>query len=357
MLTNCESSCVPIARRVSLARIAAECGLSVSGVSRALRADERIPPATRARVRQAAARLGYRPDPSVSEAFRRVGRTRRGRFIEPLAYISLLDAPTAVAGTPYIRELFASARAQAELLGYSLEEYWARAPGMTMGRLAGILRARGVRGCLFSPGSSDVVDPPFPWERFSCVALTYSLRRPVLHRAVPFNYHNLRVAVEKACERGYRRLGLLLERQTNARTTFAYQAGFLVEAALRRPGVRFAPVLELASLDDCGRALPWIRRHRLDLVISSHAEVLTRLEQAHLALPDDLGFIGLGSGRSDPRVSSIDQRPAEVGRAGLDLLRAMLDSGLTGIPVNPRTLLVPGTWCEGSTAPPRAAQH
>ncbi|MGE9292010.1 MAG: LacI family DNA-binding transcriptional regulator, partial [Puniceicoccales bacterium] len=52
--------------RVRLKDIAADLGLSVSAVSMALREDASIPAETVKRVKDAAQRLGYAPDPALS---------------------------------------------------------------------------------------------------------------------------------------------------------------------------------------------------------------------------------------------------------------------------------------------------
>ncbi len=54
-------------------------------------------------------------------------------------------------------------RARAEHLGYQLDEFFLRAPGMTSSRLRSILRARGIRGVLFAPDTA----PPLPRVSFN----------------------------------------------------------------------------------------------------------------------------------------------------------------------------------------------
>ncbi len=337
--------------RVSLASIARACGLSVSAVCRALKNDRRIPPSTRLRIRQAAARLGYRADPRISEAFSRVARANRDHYLETLAYLTFHDRPISAGGTDYREGLFAGARIYAESLGYRLEEFWTRTPGMTYRRLAAILRSRGIRGCLLSVCPVDTNDLVLPWDRFACVSFSYTLRSPELHRALPFHYGNIRRAIAEAAQAGYRRVGLVLERAQNRRLIFALQAGYLSEAK-ERAGLAFAPILELDGLDHARELVSWVRRHRLDLVIASHHEMLPALQAGGVAVPRDAGFIDLGSGRSVPGISHIDQQPGEVARAGVDLLSAMLLSGETGVPAHPRLLLVPGMWRQGGTTRP-----
>jgi len=335
--------------RVSLAQVAAAVDLSVSGVCRALQNDSRIPAVTRARVKRVAARLGYRPDPKVSEAFRRVGQVKSRGITETIAYLTTHPAPIFESGTDYMRALFRSASAQAEMAGFRMEEFWLKSPGMSLKRTVEILKARGVRGCVFAPAPTDISGLRFPWDIFATVALTYTLAEPQLHRAIPFNYQHVRVATERAIALGYRRIGLLLDSKVNRRTLQSIHAGYLVESAMRPEGVHFAPVLEFTSLDDLNGVHSWYRRNRLDLIISSHSEVMTRLGWTPESIPFGMGFIALGNGRVDPSVSSIDQQPEEVGKAGWDLLRAMLDAGETGVPKSPRTLLIPGRWVPAKT--------
>lgn len=53
-------------QQITLKAIAEETGFTVATVSRALSGKDRLAPATRAKVREAAERLGYRPDPMLS---------------------------------------------------------------------------------------------------------------------------------------------------------------------------------------------------------------------------------------------------------------------------------------------------
>jgi hypothetical protein len=55
-----------MADRITLGQVAETCQFSLATVPRALRDHPRIPPSTRQRVREAAERLGYRPDPALS---------------------------------------------------------------------------------------------------------------------------------------------------------------------------------------------------------------------------------------------------------------------------------------------------
>jgi LacI family transcriptional regulator len=68
--------------------VARETGLSQTAVSLALRNRPDIPAATIRRVRAAARRLGYRPDPLISAPMARRQRRRKGSFRAKVAFLT-----------------------------------------------------------------------------------------------------------------------------------------------------------------------------------------------------------------------------------------------------------------------------
>ncbi|AHF90973.1 LacI family transcriptional regulator [Opitutaceae bacterium TAV5] len=361
------------ASRVTLNDIARATGLSRSGVSRALRNDPRVPAATCERVQAIARKLGYRPDPELSAALRLLRERKAGRYVETLAFLSWHEDRIERAGNLYTRRLFHGARTHAEALGYRLEEYWAREPGMTPRRLQSVLVNRGVRGVLAGPvADEDSRTFAFAWERFSVVAATAAFPDVTMHRARPRNFENSRLALAEAHALGYRRIGLMLDDYVNERSAHAIRSAYL-DYQYTRAGLPRLPVLELCGLGpDPGpesarapeaepeykRFAAWRLKHRPDVILASRVVFYEWLRRARLRVPEEVGFISLEGVNEGQAFSHIDQHPDRVGAAGIDLLIAVLNHNTRGVPGEALMVTVAGAWVPGASTrrqPPHGA--
>ena len=72
-----------------------------------------------------------------------------------------------------------------------------------------------------------------------------------------------------------------------------------------------------------------------------------------VGLPRDVGLVHIGGYKPDASVALVDQEPARVGAAAVDLLVAMFYTGERGLPNNPLQIQVEGTWWDGPTLPRR----
>ncbi len=353
--------------RVTLQEVAQVAKLSRSGVSRALRNDPRVPPATCARVQAIACRLGYRPDPEVTAALRLLRARRAVRYVETLAFFSWHDDRIERAGNHYTKRVFHGARDHAAALGYRLEEIWAAAPGMSGARLRTVLTSRGIRGCLIGPTTAELRDFRFAWDRFTVVAATAALPHLSLHRALASNFANTQTALAEVARLGYRRIGLLLDDYINARTGGGIQAAYL-NFQYTRPAQAALPILETRGLGpdpgpdsaasaEFSRFEAWYRQHAPDVVLASRVAFHAWMLRAGLRPGRDAGFVSLEGVDTPGKLSHIDQNPAGVGAAGIDLLTTVLHQSAYSVSQRRLTMVVPGRWVAGpSTGPQRAAR-
>ena len=108
-------------RRPTMKDVAALVGVHQTTVSLALRDHPGIPVATREKIREAAARIGYRPDPAL-DAFNFYRLSNHPIRSAPLmAFLSDQPSAAAFSGSAVHRDLYEGARAQAEKLGFVLE--------------------------------------------------------------------------------------------------------------------------------------------------------------------------------------------------------------------------------------------
>src|SRR5690606_32389747 len=96
---------------------------------------------------------------------------------------------------------FKGVKERAVELGYGIEEFWFKEPGMTPPRLAQILRSRGITGLVLSPlHHNQHFEPGWDWSFFSAAILGNAACTPELHRAGHHHYLGMRLALEKLVE-------------------------------------------------------------------------------------------------------------------------------------------------------------
>ena len=236
---------------------------------------------------------------------------------------------------------------RAENLGYKLEVFWLRQSGVSMARLSKILYARGISGVIVAPLSSSHGHVNLDWNRFSAVAIGYSLLKPSLSRVSNDQYDSILIALRELRRLGYTRIGLAMPQRNDRRVNYHWTAGYL-SFHHRHQNAKYPP---LFLPDDWEKeaALKWVRRQHLDAVVSMDPEFLEWLESAEYQLPRDIGYVNLDWSKQFRPCAGIDQRPREVGAGAVDVVVGQLNRNKLGIPSIQRNMLVPGQWVPGPT--------
>jgi LacI family transcriptional regulator len=312
-----------MAQSVSMVEVAAAAGVSAITVSRVFRRHPSVRPETDARVRAAADRLGYRPDPLVGVLMARLRSGRTGSAKATFALVNLLPEPMARHPSPRIRALHAGVVARAATLGFSTTEFRVGdSPGaLTPARFESVLRARGITGLIISiaPGASFAL--PLDWSRFAAVAVGFTMREPQLHRVAPDHYHNMLALCRHLRATGCRRIGFCVDRNSAERTDYLWVAGLRSHQEHVTAAERVEPLIldDFYAQPSRAAIAAWARTERLDAIFA-------QLDRA----PD--ATCGCG----------IDQRFADVGAAAVDVVIGQLHRNERGVPLVPRSLLVPG---------------
>lgn len=345
------SSPLPAAKRVTLRDIAEAVGVTPMTVSRALRNQERISEATRAKIQAKAEELGYQPDPALSALV----HYRHSRTEQPvraaLAWLNGWPDPAQLRRFHEFDLYWKGAVAAAERLGYHLEEFVA-GDAMKPARLAQILHTRNVRGIILPPGPL----PPtwieeFPWKRFSLVGLSGTAALPV-HVVTADQSSNTMLAMTRMRALGYRRIGFVGDRWLKR----VFGAGFLWMQTLEIPVEEQLPPLLLPHREATahqGAFEEWIRAHRPEAILTDLAALPGMLSAAGLRVPRDIGLAGL-SILDCPIDAGIYQNPEEIGRVGVLMLQSLINDNARGIPAINRQVLIEGSWRDGKSLP-RAA--
>jgi DNA-binding LacI/PurR family transcriptional regulator len=336
-------------RTTTMADVAAAAKVHVSTVSLCLRNSPLIPEATRRRIRTAAVRLGYRPDPLVSALMR---RRRTGRDAESHAVLAFVTAFSSREGwkktSPLFVEYFKGARRRAEQIGYRLEEFWLPPEDMSPQRFSDVLFHRGIHGLLLAPLQNPARPLSLAWKNFSVVALGLTHSSQSLHCVSHDHYHAMLMAMDRCHALGYRRIGLAASKLAHSKVEGMWLAAYLMkcrELGLNDPP---PPLVAEAWQEDFVHA--WYQKHRPDVIISTHPQDLGGwLERWGLHLPRDLGLVNLSGTRLGETVSSILQSSEAIGEHAIDLLVSGIEHNERGVSALPSTLLVPGKWNEGQT--------
>jgi len=347
------------ARRVTQSDVARAAGVARATVSYALKSHPKIPAATCRRIQEIARELGYAPDPMLSSlAFYRA-RQRPHAFHGTLAWL-VHGAQRYIRswrGSQHYVSYFEGAAKQALCHGYKLEEFMLNTTEMSPARASSILRARNISGILLCPLPKSEMEVDFKWDDFSVVAFGHTLRHPRLHTVASAHYHNVRYAMKKLRERGYRRIGLVTNRRTDERCHSSVSAGYLIEQHSGEGGPPIPPYLDPAvgdphAPDHLQRFRHYIRSHRLDAVLTSEFRMLDRLRLLKIAVPAELGIAGASLPEKDEKLAGIVEDSERIGAVAIDLLTAMIQRGERGIPGMPIHSYVEGLWHDGLSLGP-----
>jgi len=333
--------------RVTQQQVAEVAGVHRTTVSLALKNHPGIPAATRERVRAAAEKLGYAPDPMLM-ALTAYRTSRR-----PHAFRGLLAWLTNHGEHSHFVKVHEGARMRARELGYELESVELRAEGMSPRRVEAILRAKNVRGLILCPQKTPTEITDFAWEHFSAVMIGHSLLKPQFHTVVSMQYHAMLTVLKKARSRGYERIGLVLNPEQDTKADRLFLAGFLVEH-FGPGGMRLLPPFFTVrgGVPEPAAFMAWWRKHRPDAIVTGNARLLEFLGDRGLRAPADLGVACVALPREQGDMAGVYESFTEVGRVAVDHVASMVSRGEKGVPVAPLRIGVEGQWHEGSSLRP-----
>jgi len=341
-------------RRATLRDVAQRARLSLSAVSLALRRPAALPPATVARVRRAAAALGYTPDPALSAlaAYRSARRVHRDFAV--IALVSNWARREDWFRRASAQALWEGATTRARALGYSLQHLWAREDGATPARFGQILLNRGIRGLILAPFEDPEARFDLPWEHFAVVAVERPARHPRFHHVVPGYFADLLLVWDQMRRRGYRRIGLVLDHGLAERAAHQWEAAHAFEQQ-RGSATAVVPTCVIRGADGGAGVLGWLRRHRPDAIVSRSDLAFPALRAAGVRFPADLGYASLNVVDDAPGVSGILQPREVMGAAAVDALNAQLLVSQLGPGPHSLGTQVDGVWHEGATLRPLPA--
>lgn len=332
--------------RPSIRSLAGSLGLSPATVSEALRGSPRVALVTRDRVQRAAEKAGYRPNRLVGQVMAEIRRTHNPSFHGTIAALITTEPPNP-RRVRFHEHILAGARSRADELGYSIEIFRVGEGGLSLRRLAEVLRARGISGLIVMPFESarDWLD--FEWQHFSAVKMDYCLSRPRLHTVCPDHHVTTLNALHRMRDLGYTRIGLCLSDLLDVRIHRKWSGPYIAFQQELPPGDRI-PVLFYDELT-APQFLRWYRRHRPQVVVSHDRRIVNWLEQDGVAVPQEAGFFNLNCIEDPTGSTGFDLVPSLLGAAAVESVVAQLYRNERGVPPHPKTIMIEGRWQSGPT--------
>src|SRR5690606_8938456 len=89
---------------------------------------------------------------------------------------------------------FTGASRRAKELGYQLEHFWLREPGMSWARREQMFKTRNIRGLVVAPQPIPHRPIQLTWSRYAAVTIGYSLQSPALHTVTSFHFRSMGLA-------------------------------------------------------------------------------------------------------------------------------------------------------------------
>jgi LacI family transcriptional regulator len=355
-------------RRVTLADIAARAKVHVTTVSLALRNHPRLPEATRQRIQDLAKEMGYTPDPFLRALVAYRGKMMPRRNPPTLAYVTNWNTRWGWKKVTAHPDFHQGADRKATELGFHLDHFWMREPGLTHSRLNSILCTRGINGIIIASHMREIdVALHFDWSRFSAVKIDYFPHQPELHNVTNDQCGIIRLAMQRVMAMGYRRIGFAMHRGWDHSVDHLWTAGYLCEQQHlaeehRLPMFLFPepePVDAWFNESKSEVVAPpasfqrWYKKHRPEVIISKASFVLPRLAELGIRVPQEVAFADVFLDKFDGRMAGVRQNHETVGELAVEILAGQLQHNKFGVPDVPTTTFVEGTWFDGATCPPR----
>ncbi len=345
--------------RPSIRDIARQLNVSHVTVSMALRDHPRISTKRRAEVKAAAQRMGYRPDPMLASliAYRQEKRTRP--IAATLAWINRWPDPKTLRRHSEFNAYWEGACEAAARLGYRVEEFVVT-PGLSATRLNGILQARSVFGLLIPPHPQEVAWADFgiDWDKYAVVRFGFSVLSLKVHMIGNDQMRSAELAVQRATELGYRRIGYLSRAAFDLTTDANFRVGFIrgqetVAANPMIPPLMLPAPIRPSARESLAAVKAWVKRWKPDAILTTEPELPDALQRLGLRVPHDIGLLATTVRDCGPIDAGLDQNPTEIGRVAAQTLIELVNRQELGMPLFCRRVLVESAWVDGGSLPSR----
>jgi len=332
--------------------IARKAGVSKSTASVALNNRPGVGAATRSRIQRIARRLGYVPDARIASWMARVQDAGTKELL-PLVWLNTHSDKDAWRRFKFLAPYLQGARERCQHLGYQLDETWIHEPGMTMRRISGIIRQRGVEGVIVTQFAQHL---RLDWENLAGVSLEGSLLAPRLHKVMTDICFNLTLALKMAKRFGYRRIGICLDQDIDRNSSHSCRAAANHFYTTTRGAERIPPLLytwktTTAEAKEAGKrqVVAWLRRHKPEVIIGHSNQLVIWAEAAGLRVPKMTGVVHIATDDDVSDWAGVCSHRREIGSSAVDMVVSLIRGRQFGVPKIARHTLIRGSWRPGRT--------
>lgn len=337
-------------------KIAQLLGVTQATVSLALRNSREVSAALREKIQKKAEQLGYRQNDYMNNLMKRV---RSGRKLTSIGTIALLVDWPSEAEWYRISECFRlyhpAVKQRALELGFKVETFYLKAPGMDAAKIDRILYSRGIQGVLLvmQYGEEGASKMDMNWGRYVCVVTGMGFLKQDFDRVCADHVQNMIYAIEALKARGYKRIGLIMdpgfavERSRGAKYAIGY-VGYQMSLPANCRIPVFSEGLGSRSAEPL---LKWVRRWKPDVILSMVGfDDEAWLRKIGIKVPEDVAVASLDR-PSGPRYAGIEELHPEMGKISVEQLIAKIGRNEYGEPAHPIQILTDGHWVDGATVP------
>lgn len=321
-------------------------GVSAATASMALRGDPRISAATRTKIRQAARKLGYVPDPMLAALVARRDRSHQRQTFANIA--GLIDDRWLPCTTKWLENLTNGMHRACSRLGYTLDLINIQKDLLTTPRPDRILTGRGVRGVIILPLYSQGLTIPLDWKRYSVLSIGTPVDKLPVHRVASDAFAAMSLACSKLRELGYLRIGLVNIFDNEQRMRFEWLGSYCKESVINLGFTTVPPFLPSSFTLDAFQH--WLETHEPECIITNDYYAYRFLLELGWKIPRDIGIAALGRNNPDmEHLTGISQHLDASGETSVEHLHTMLLKGETGLPEIPREIMISPHWYNGDT--------
>jgi DNA-binding LacI/PurR family transcriptional regulator len=326
-------------QRIRQKDIAEALGLDRSTVSKALKGDPAIAASTREQVRQAAERLGFRPDPMLS-ALAQYRKREPSGYRATIAWIYNYPKSTDMSLYAGHGNYFKGAAGRCLELGYKLEPFWVDGRLTTTQNLPRILTARGIQAVIFAPQATVGVRLEFPIESFCALTIGYSLTEPKMDVVTNDHFTTMTEILDRLRLEGHERIGCYLWENDNERMGRRARSAFLAYSQ------DFTCSVETYREFDSKAFSAWIKETQPDAVVSrgnEQAKVVCTINRRNRGV---IRFAGYAIESCETALSGMSHNNYQIGVRAAEWISSKLERGQFGSPEVPQRLLIAGKWVD-----------
>ncbi len=334
----------------NMSEIARAAGVGKATVSLALRNDARLRPETRKQIQAIAKKMGYKSNAVVSNLMAQLRASKDPKYQATLGLVNASQERNFLQTNPTFSAVTGGLQRRSKELGYGLDEFWLREPGIDPSRLKQILRARNIHGVIVAAMIENISlarEFDSVWQDLACVTVGIRPEHPAFHFACNDQFSTAYRSAKQLVRLGYNKPGLVIDPHIEKVIDHRFSAGFYAGGNFAGPKER-VPMFEY-SPDRLKPFSAWLSKHKPDVLVTTHAELREWLAELGLKCPKDIGLAHLDINKGMEDWSGMNQKNELVGSSAIDLLVGQLHRNESGTPEFPKCVMVESQWVCGKT--------